>query len=254
MNGSVRRPLRHRPRLARPLRTLHRWLGLAAAVFLLLLCATGVALNHSTGLGLDSRFVGQSWLLDWYGIRGPSFGPSYPVAGRWITLAGERVYLDATEVGDAGLDTIVGAAAIGDEIAVAGPAELVMLNAAGEIVDRVPTAVSLPARLEAVGALPGALALRSDGRVFLYNPATAAIRGADETESAWVWTEAASLPASLREEIDFAFRGRGLSLERVLTDLHSGRLVGLSGVVFNDLTAVALFVLALTGLVLFFRR
>lgn len=254
MNGSVPRPHRRRPSFGRVLRSAHRWLGVAAAVFLLLLCATGVALNHTTSLALDQRFVTQNWLLDWYGISGPDFGPSYPLAGRWLTQAGGRLYLDALEIGDVGLGVPVGAAAIGDEFAVAGSAELLMLNANGEIVDRIPAVGFLPANLEAIAAQPGALALRSDGRVLLYDPATAAIRDAGELDAEPRWSTASSPPAALQAQIETVYRGRGLSFERVLTDLHSGRLFGLPGTVFNDLTALALAVLAITGLLLFFRR
>ena len=47
----------------------HRRLGLTAALFVLLLATTGLALNHTDGLRLDERYVGAGWLLRWYGIE-----------------------------------------------------------------------------------------------------------------------------------------------------------------------------------------
>ncbi|MDX1696691.1 MAG: hypothetical protein R3308_00300, partial [Thiohalobacterales bacterium] len=59
---------------ARRLRSLylwHRWIGLTAAAFVIVLALTGLVLNHTTELALDSRHVQSTALLDWYGITAP---------------------------------------------------------------------------------------------------------------------------------------------------------------------------------------
>ena len=49
----------------------HRRAGLAAALIIVLVTATGIFLNHSSGLSLAQRFVEQPWLLSFYGIPEP---------------------------------------------------------------------------------------------------------------------------------------------------------------------------------------
>ena len=55
-------------RKASKARRLHRSLGAGAAVFVIFMVLSGLAINHSNGLGLDQRHVSQSLLLDWYGL------------------------------------------------------------------------------------------------------------------------------------------------------------------------------------------
>ncbi|HED18424.1 MAG TPA: PepSY domain-containing protein, partial [Gammaproteobacteria bacterium] len=47
----------------------HRYMGVGAAAFMLVIAVTGVLLNHTEGLQLDSRHVQSNWILDWYGIQ-----------------------------------------------------------------------------------------------------------------------------------------------------------------------------------------
>ncbi len=51
-----------RRRTLRAVRRFHLYLGLAAALYFMLIAATGVALNHREGLRLEARHVSRSWL------------------------------------------------------------------------------------------------------------------------------------------------------------------------------------------------
>ena len=51
------------------LKSWHRSVGIFAAVFLLLLTVTGTLLMQTDDLELDSRYVNNERLLDWYGIH-----------------------------------------------------------------------------------------------------------------------------------------------------------------------------------------
>jgi hypothetical protein len=55
-----------RRRLLRAVRRLHLYLGLAAALYFMLIAATGVALNHRAGLRLEDRYISRSWLPSSY--------------------------------------------------------------------------------------------------------------------------------------------------------------------------------------------
>ena len=85
----------------------HRWFGVGSIVFILLLSVTGIALNHSDDLNLDSRYLRSPWLLEWYGIDVPDPESSFVAAPHRVTLIGERLYYDDSEL-MSGISTLVG--------------------------------------------------------------------------------------------------------------------------------------------------
>ena len=55
-----------RRRLVRSIRRLHLYLGLGAALYFMLIAATGVALNHRERLRLEERYFSRHWLPSSY--------------------------------------------------------------------------------------------------------------------------------------------------------------------------------------------
>ena len=55
----------------RRLVTWHRWVGLSAALFVVMFAITGVLLNHTRELGLHTINVSSQWMMDWYGMPEP---------------------------------------------------------------------------------------------------------------------------------------------------------------------------------------
>ena len=49
-------------------------------------------------------------------------------------------------------------------------------------------------------------------------------------------------------DVEETLRGRGISLEKLVLDLHTGSVFGLSGKVISDLVAIALIFITLSGL------
>ena len=62
------------------------------------------------------------------------------------------------------------------------------------------------------------------------------------------WTEKYTLDNKEREQLLIAYRGTGLKLERVILDLHSGRIFGQYGIYLMDAAAIAMLWLSLSGL------
>jgi hypothetical protein len=67
------------------------------------------------------------------------------------------------------------------------------------------------------------------------------------------WSSPIGEPASVRQAIVRHYNGGGLSLERLLLDIHSGRIFGRFGVLIYDLLALVLGFSAVSGLVLWWR-
>ncbi len=74
------------------------------------------------------------------------------------------------------------------------------------------------------------------------------------TESGVSWATAAPPDQELARALRNTWRGTGLPLERVLLDLHSGRILGEAGVWLVDAAALLFLLLAASGLWLWGRR
>ncbi len=62
------------------------------------------------------------------------------------------------------------------------------------------------------------------------------------------WSSASEITESLKNNVLKQYRGTGLPIERVLLDLHSGRIVGVWGIYLVDLVAVLFIIIAITGI------
>ena len=69
-----------------------------------------------------------------------------------------------------------------------------------------------------------------------------------------MWSVPAALPADELAALQADFLSRILPLERVLLDVHSGRIGGMIGTILMDGAAVLLLLLALSGSWLWLRR
>jgi len=148
------------------MRRLHRSFGAFAVIFVLLMVISGLALNHSNGLGLDHRKVSQSFLLGWYGLGKPSSIQSYAVGSDWLSFAGSQLYLNDRSV--ATIQGGIGAVSNGKLYIAAGGDELLLLDQDGNLVERVPWASMSTSPIVAIGLQPNMLvSVRTMGQVWL---------------------------------------------------------------------------------------
>ena len=76
----------------------HGHLGAGSSLLVTILIITGIALNHTERLNLDSRFVGTGWLLSWYGVAPENSPVNFRVGDRWLTEVDGSLFLDAVHV------------------------------------------------------------------------------------------------------------------------------------------------------------
>jgi hypothetical protein len=229
-------------------RAWHRRLGALAAIFVIVITATGLALNHSDGLKLDENFVNTGWLLDWYGVVAPDPAAAAKAGNYQVTLLADHLYVDETLV-SAGLDGLVGALQLGDMLVVAAPSELVLITTPGlEIIERLGIEHGLPGRIEQLGLdNAGALAIRtrdgswhSDQQMLEWRPT--------HSSTGIAWSEPDTAAAALASKLKTDYRSRTLTVEKIMLDLHSGRIVRIAGPWLLDAIGITLLLLAGTGL------
>jgi|ERR1041385_893845 hypothetical protein len=231
------------------LRLLRRWharIGFAAMLFFLILAATGLALNHGADLGLDGRFVHAEWLARWYGIKSEPPRHAFRSGRHVLTAANGRWLLDGRVSGEK-LPQPIGLVELANIFVVASDAALYVYRENGELIEKLGPGALPGSPVRAIGSSARRIMLRTASGVFASADALS-WRPASERSARWsVPTELSGAERRAHEEA----LAPGISVERLLLDLHSGRFAGRYGPVVVDLLAVLLAILSLTGAWLF---
>lgn len=252
---------RARPLPARiKLRRIHRWIGVGSLVFLLMLSLSGIALNHSAELGLDERFVATSWVLSWYGMGMPDIAASYAAIdehgeldGR-VSLVGERLFVDSY-AGPRGVAALRGALSIGGNVVVLTDQELLVLSPQGELLDRITVPMDAGEQAESIGlsTRTSSIVVTTSGSMAAFDGLSLEREDPPERARAIVLSNESTPSAAAAAAIANAYRGPGVSVERLLYDLHSGRWLDRAGVLLMDLVGLLVVFLCATGLLIWLR-
>jgi len=238
----------------------HRQIGLGVFLFLLLFALSGLALQHASRLGLGDAYVGSAVIVKLYGIA-PDATTDYALGRRWLSHAGQFLYIDGSPVRQIRMSAIKGAVETPGALWVAGDDKLWLLSGRGEILDEFSFGNGLPDIVQNIGGDgDGGIVIRglrgnwftagsaADGALPEWRPYAG-------RQPAWAMPNpAAGAPPALRQQALAHARGHSISWERLLADLHSGRLFGVVGIIVADLAALLLLLLAATGLFLWSRR
>ena len=232
----------------------HRYMGVSAALFTLIIAATGILLNHTEEFQLDSQDIKSDWILDWYGIEAPEELLSFPCGSRHITLMGEHLYLNRKEI-DGDYQQLVGAVCQDEILIVAISNSILLLTPRGELIEQLKGRDGVPAGIRTIGSdASGQMVVQ--GSHDLYQPGQDFIQwkrweGNPETVS---WTSPSKLDPVVKATLQQHFRTEVLPLERVILDLHSGRFFGHLGPWLFDIAALLLILLSLSGTWIWLKR
>ena len=221
----------------------HQRLGVGFSALFVVVVLTGIALNHTGGLKLDERFVTNSLILDWYGMA-PAGEPVAFEANGWAVQWGESIYWDGVLLGAS--SDIKGAVELGELRVVASSSALFLVTAEGQLVERLDGSALPAAKLQAISASEDRMVVRTAVGEFWTGAEFARWRVWEEPIEL-KWRSPRVLPDDERERVLQAYRGKGLSVYRVLLDLHSGRFFGAFGVFIVDAAALAMLFLTATG-------
>ena len=236
-------------------RFLQKWhtkIGVYIALFVFLLVITGIALNHSQQLNLNKYFIQSELLLDFYQISPANEPIAFQSNGQWATQVGERLYFNESEIAK-DVDTLVGLIKTDDMYVIAFDVQLALLTETGELVEKLSGVEGVPSGMQALGKDErGDVVIKASHGYYQVNLDDLEWNEYDELEANW--SESSSIPDQLKTGLLKKYRGSGLSLERVLRDLHSGRIVGTWGIYAVDMIALLFLFLAITGLWMWWGR
>ena len=227
--------------LARFIRRWHARLGLTAALFFIVLVITGVALNHTERLGLAHTAIRSETLNRWYGLPPPLILATYPEAA--FVATPEAWLYQGRKLADGG-DTVVGVVALPDMLAVATAQSLVLYTRAGERIDTLRGGALPQLPISALGWTGNALVIKTPSGMF---SSADGVAWQVSQNAVITWSRAGQPDARLTAQLSQQL-APSLPLERIVLDLHSGRLLGAYGPYFMDIAAVFLLILSLSGI------
>lgn len=241
--------------LNRTFRKWHRKLGVFAAFFIIFLSVTGVALNHTDGLSLAHQPIKSTLLLDHYGIAAPQDVRFYQQQA--IQVIENSVWLNGTLLFESDAAVVsVGQLSLKHNqqkvFIIATQQSIYLYDLKGELVDMLGTESGVPEMIKAMSINSDQVIVDSANGYFqtdsdffewqIIQPLIA---------PNWLLPEKAS-DAEI-QQATLAYRAQFLTLERIIIDSHSGRILGAFGVFFMDLIALLLIVLSISGLYIWMK-
>ncbi|MEA1888725.1 MAG: PepSY domain-containing protein [Pseudomonadota bacterium] len=229
----------------------HRRIGIFAALIAIYLSITGLMLNHSHDLGLDNSRLESSLMLRLYGLEPPT-GTSASTRLHRVDKLGESLFMDGHLLGQYS-SALIGTATLDQFFIIALSDSILLLTPAAEIIETLTRSSGLPGKIERVGQTDAGLLITSSRQVYMSDADILNWQPVSNLKSAaWSGLEPTALDTEVR--LNKLLPAYGPSWERVLQDLHSGRLFKLPGTLLVDLTGIVLLLLSISGIISFTLR
>ncbi len=239
------------PRRSRWVRKTHRVLGVSSLLFVLLISLSGLILNHADTLGM-SRRAAPELLIGLYGMELPPVDSAFVAAEVLFATSSETLYANGEEIAKQ-VDRLIGAVAVQDGFIIATQNEFFVTNLDAALVERFAPDTMAP--MSKLGTYGERIIVETPDGLAEFDPLQMRLSSsATHTAGDMTWSQAATPSARQAQAIGAAALGQAISWERVLLDLHSGRILPAVGRYLADLTALSLLYMCITGLVLWTRR
>lgn len=229
----------------------HRYVGVLSAILVIILSVTGLFLNFTDQLELDAKHIANRWLLERYRI-GQFEVTSFQTEQHLVSHASNYVFLDGKYMLNSS-KSLVGVIETDQHLVLATQASLLLLTPAGDLVDEISELTGLP-------EAPLGIAKDQQGHPVLRGINTY-WKGSAEL-SAWQplqgphpkWVAPITTPGEIDSAVQAYVRSHEITLERMLLDLHSGRLLGSVGQNIMSLAAILFILLAISGTIIWLRK
>ena len=231
---------------------LHRLTGFTIVIFVLFLAITGIFLNHTDQLKLDEKYLRFNWLLDLYHMEPAGQPVSFRSNNAWITLIESSLYFNDTMLQEYS-ESLKGMVEIDGIYVVAVDNGLLLISEEGQLIEKITAAQGVPARVLSIGRYENNfIMLATTHGNFATDMDFTDWRSIQKPEVEW--SMPGTLPEAVFDRIMTSYRGQGISVERVMLDLHSGRLFGNWSIFIIDLVAILIILSALSGLWIWHKK
>lgn len=232
-------------------RRTHRVLGVSSLLFLVFISVSGIVLNHAEELGL-SRSSAGTWILDIYDVPLPPAESAYQAGDVLFAISSGTLYANGEELSRVA-GQLVGAVASTGSIVVASADQLFVTMGDGALLERFSPGRSSP--MTKLGLDGERVIVATQDDYFEFDPENMSLSTSSAVDAdAVTWSLPVSLNARQAEDIGMAALGLAINWERVLLDVHSGRILPSVGRYIADVTALCLLYMCVSGFVLWTRR
>ncbi|OUS25475.1 hypothetical protein A9Q99_21370 [Gammaproteobacteria bacterium 45_16_T64] len=220
---------------------LHRRVGLSISLLLLFITVSGVLINHSQELGWHKKLIYSHWVGEVYGMQSPLIESGFKIENSWVYQVGGMLYRDLEKIGGCS-GALLSAVKYKNTYAAICENEFMIFDDNLEIID---SYIDIPNDADSLLATKNAILLNARLTQYRWDD----IRGFVEPMEIRrrVLSNSMTLPYSIKSKYLEITPVDNLTWEKVLVDLHSGRIFGAVGVMVVDVVGVLLCVLALTG-------
>jgi hypothetical protein len=234
------------------IRRWHYLLGLLAAIWFILLSISGFLLNHTAELKLKQRFITTDWILEYYGIKVLPILNGFKLQDQlWLTHSKDSLFLNDKNIENISIQQLQGAILFQNQlIVILADNQLFLLTLKGELIEKINY---LPADPQNMGISENQIILKTKESYFVTNETFSQWKPIEKIEQMNLSTQE-TLPNALKENINQNNKLGLLNIERVLLDLHSGRIFGWWGVYVIDAMGLILLWLASSGGWLWLKR
>jgi len=228
----------------------HRRFGLLLVLFIIMLAITGIMLNHTDGLQLSKTRINNSLVLSLYEINPHEPSISYKTEQHIFSQLDDQIYFGNKKLLN-DKQQIRGVTNAGEIIILVLSRDVILLSHDGELIDRYPLAQKT--EIEHVGMFENRAIIKmmdqsmwqADDDIINWQPI-------DNMQMKWA--PQVQLDNDLKQQLLVQYRGEGLPLERIILDIHSGRIFGQLGVYIMDGVALLMMFLSLSGLWMWWQR
>jgi hypothetical protein len=227
---------------------LHRWhrrIGVMASLFVIWMVISGWLLNHTATLDLAHRVITMDAITEHYGLRNELPQLAFVTDNHWLAVGDDIAILDGKKV-DLSIAQPLGMVNGDNLLFIADATRIILFTTNGDLIDNVTAPLT---HIERIGnGCDGVVIAYADKTLMTKDGAAWSI-----CNGAVQWSRSAALTPAQRAILSPLLHS-GVSIERLLLDLHSGRFLGSWGPYFIDAVGFGLILLALSGLWLFTRH
>ena len=234
-----------RKRKSYPFFLWHRRLGLAGLLLVFILSITGIILNHTEAFKLDETHIKSDLLLDWYDINPQGLPITFNLNEIWISQWEQQLFFNGKAF-FTHAETLQGIAMVDNIIAIALQHHILLIDTDGEVVELF--SLNTVDAIKNIGLINNKIALLNEGgQLYLSNSQLSSWKLNNNALNP-IWSETTKINKFQVDQLKTAYRGDGLNLEKLILDLHSGRIFNDSwGIYIMDASAVLMMLLGLSG-------
>ena len=226
----------------------HRRSGVIIAFLVIYLSVTGIFINHSQELNWHEEPVYSTVIGGLYGVSTNTNNYGYRVEGNWIYQIGKSNYFNEEEITGCHGE-LVGVTAYRGMIAALCTKELMFLDSLGDVIE---SFMDFPDNAVNLLKDRGEILVRTETRTFRWDDIVGFVDS--DLLDGFMIVKKNELPIGYLQSDGKSKPLPGISRERLLLDLHSGRVFGYFGVLVVDLVGVLLVMISISGIYTWGRK